>query len=145
MMKASPSAAFEMPEPDLLLELLIVALDPPAQLGEVDQTMQSNVLGEGREPVFGRLLLAFGPLDQQPFFRAALAAIEIAPRGANPHTGKARGQLLVRTLSPRDCAPGALRQAECEFLDRDRLMLGIPPQQLGWSSTPRPLLCRQRP
>jgi hypothetical protein len=30
VMKASPSAAFEMPEPDLLLELLIVALDPPA-------------------------------------------------------------------------------------------------------------------
>src|SRR5712692_6484709 len=76
MMKASPSTAFEMPEPDLLLELLIVALDPPAQLGEVDQTMQSNVLGEGREPVFGRFLLAFGPLDQQPFFRSALAALK---------------------------------------------------------------------
>src|SRR5258707_1137784 len=118
MMKASPSAAFEMPEPDLLLELLIVALDPPAQLGEVDQTMQSNVLGEGREPVFGRFLLAFGPLDQQPFFRSALAALEITPRGANSHTRKARGQALGRTFSPCDCMPGPLGQAECEFLDQ---------------------------
>jgi hypothetical protein len=36
MMEATPSAAFEMPEADLLLELLIVALDAPAQLGNVD-------------------------------------------------------------------------------------------------------------
>jgi hypothetical protein len=33
-MKAAPSAPFEMPESDLLLEFLIVALDAPAQLGE---------------------------------------------------------------------------------------------------------------
>src|SRR5437879_5911940 len=116
MMEAAPAAPFEMAEPDLLLEFLIVALDAPAQFGEVNQTMEGNVLRKRREPVLGRLLLAFGPLDQQPFFRMALAAIEIAPRGANPHTGKARGQLLGRTLSPRDCVPGALGQAECEFL-----------------------------
>src|SRR5207244_6104962 len=70
MMEAAPATTFEMSEPDLLLEFLIVALDAPAQLGEVDQTMEGNVLRKRREPVFGRLLLALGPLDQQPFFRA---------------------------------------------------------------------------
>jgi hypothetical protein len=30
MMKAAPAPPFKMPEPDLLLEFLIVALDAPA-------------------------------------------------------------------------------------------------------------------
>src|SRR5450432_1585116 len=42
-MEAAPSAPFEMPEPDLLLEFLIVALDAPAQLGDVDQPAEGNV------------------------------------------------------------------------------------------------------
>src|SRR3989442_313555 len=37
MVEATPSASFIVPEPDLLLEFLIVALDPPAQFGDVDQ------------------------------------------------------------------------------------------------------------
>ena len=44
VMEAAPSAAFEMPEPDLLLELLIVALDAPAQLGHVHQRAEGDVL-----------------------------------------------------------------------------------------------------
>ena len=67
-MEAAPAAPFEMPEPDLLLEFLIVALDAPAQLGDVDQRSKAMFFGKRREPVFGRLVLAFGPLDQQPFF-----------------------------------------------------------------------------
>jgi len=42
MVKAEPSASFEMPEADLLLELLIVALDAPAQLGGVDKTAERD-------------------------------------------------------------------------------------------------------
>ena len=70
-MEATPSAAFEMPEPDLLLEFLIVALDAPAQLGDVDQPMEGDIFWKGRQPVFGGLILALGPLDQQPLFRPA--------------------------------------------------------------------------
>ena len=33
MMKAAPSASFIVTEPEFLLQFLIVALDPPAQLG----------------------------------------------------------------------------------------------------------------
>ena len=36
-MKAAPFAPLEVPETDLLLEFLIVALDAPAQFGGVDQ------------------------------------------------------------------------------------------------------------
>jgi hypothetical protein len=36
MVEAAPSPSFEMSQPDLLLEFLIVAFDPPSQLGNVD-------------------------------------------------------------------------------------------------------------
>src|ERR1700755_2468599 len=118
-MEATPSAAFEVSEAGLLLEFLIVAFDAPAQLGETHQTMERNVLGQRREPVFGRLLLAFGPLDQQPFFRSALASFEVAPRDTNADASKAGRQMLGRALSPCDRAPGAPGQTEREILDRD--------------------------
>jgi hypothetical protein len=37
VVEATPSAPFKISEPDLLLELLIIALDAPAQFGSIDQ------------------------------------------------------------------------------------------------------------
>src|SRR5262245_25718373 len=117
VMEASPSAAFEMAEPHLLLEFLIVTLDAPAQLGEVDQTPESDALRERREPIFGGFFLAFGPFNQQPFFRSALAALIVTARGTNMHTSKARGKKFCRAFSPFDRTPSTLGQAEREPLD----------------------------
>jgi hypothetical protein len=44
VVEASPSSTFEMSKPELLLEFQIVALDAPAQLGEIDQNRKSSVL-----------------------------------------------------------------------------------------------------
>jgi hypothetical protein len=41
MMEAAPSAPLEMPEPDLLLEFLVVALGTPAQLGGTRERVRS--------------------------------------------------------------------------------------------------------
>jgi len=68
-MEAAPPASFEVPEPDLLLEFQIVAFDTPAQLGEVDEFAEVDVGWQRRQPIFGRLGFARGPLDQQPFLR----------------------------------------------------------------------------
>jgi hypothetical protein len=40
VVKAAPSAAFIVPEPNFLLELEIVAFDPPAQFSLVDQALE---------------------------------------------------------------------------------------------------------
>ena len=56
MVKATPSPPFKMPEPNLLLELLIITLDAPAQLGGVDELGEVDILGKGREPIFDRFL-----------------------------------------------------------------------------------------
>ena len=45
-MESAPPTPLEMPEPDLLLEFLIVAFDAPAQLGDVDQTVEGNTFGK---------------------------------------------------------------------------------------------------
>src|SRR5271170_5987020 len=52
-----------MSEPDLLLEFLIVAFDAPAQFGNIDKSRKFDVFRQGREPVFGRLLLALGSVS----------------------------------------------------------------------------------
>ena len=57
-----------MAEPDLLLEFLIITLDPPPQFGGAAQIAQCDVAWQSREPVLGGLLLALGPFDQQPLF-----------------------------------------------------------------------------
>src|ERR1019366_2217640 len=73
VMEAAPSAPFEMTASDLLLELLIVALDASAQLGGAGQPPEEDVFRKGREPETGRLALPLGPLDQQPRSRPGLS------------------------------------------------------------------------
>src|SRR3979490_1372774 len=105
MMEAAPPAAFEVPKPDFLLELLIVPLDTPAQLGEVDELAEAYIRRQRREPVFGRRGFTLGPLDQQPLLRQQFRR-QLAMPDSNAHAGKARRQPLGRTFPPSDRAPG---------------------------------------
>jgi hypothetical protein len=104
MMNASPPTPFKMSEPEPLLEFLIIALDAPAQLDSIDQAAEGDVFRKGRESVFGRLVLAFRPLDQQPLFRPTVGETVITMRDTNVHARKARGQPVGRTFPPLDCA-----------------------------------------
>ena len=60
VVEAPPTPAFKVSKPDLLLKLLIVALDAPAQFRCVDQITKGDVFRKGRKPVFGRLAFSFG-------------------------------------------------------------------------------------
>src|SRR5512139_3106041 len=97
-MEAAPSSSFKMAEPDLLLELLVVTLDTPAQFGQIDETGEADVVRQSRQPILGRLLLAFGPFDEKPFFRPRLTAIEVAPGDTNT---QARPRHWLVTATPR--------------------------------------------
>src|SRR5712691_4578270 len=91
MMKAAPAPALEMIEPELVLELLIVALDAPTQLGEADEVGDGRGLRQGREPIFLGLGFAPRPLDQQPLgppglrTRSRAKRERIAPRVPSRH------------------------------------------------------------
>jgi hypothetical protein len=43
VVEAAPPTSFEVAEPLLLLELVIIALDAPAQFGDVDEAAESDV------------------------------------------------------------------------------------------------------
>src|ERR1700746_1848026 len=117
MMEAAPAAALIMPESDFLLEIVIIALDAPAQLGEVDEAAERHVAVDGCEPELGGRSLALGPLDQQRLFGEP--CFTFLRGNAHAHAGKARSQRLVRAFAPSDGAPGVLGQPECQCFDTD--------------------------
>src|SRR5215216_5402802 len=98
-MEAAPAAPFIVSQPDFLLEVLIVALDAPAQLGPIDQPTEADPVGQGREPVLGWLLLALRPLDQQPFVRS-IVGLPMMMADAHAQAREARAQLIGRALPP---------------------------------------------
>src|ERR1700758_974806 len=104
MMEAAPAASLVVPEPDFLLEFLIVPLNAPPQLGNIDQPLEADALRQRREPVFGRLRLPLGPLDQQPLRRQFLRD-QLVMSNTNAHTREARGQPFGRALTPLDRFP----------------------------------------
>src|SRR5258705_5990147 len=70
MVEAAPPAPFIITKAEFLLELLIIALDPPPQLCQINQTVERDILGQSGKPIFGRFGFVLRPLDQQPLFGA---------------------------------------------------------------------------
>src|SRR3954469_1281765 len=138
VVEAAPAAALVVPEPQFLLELLVVAFDTPPELGEFNQGRETNVLRQGREPVFGGLLLVFRPLDQEPFLRAQLIQPVVAMSGSHPHPCEARGEPIGDALAPGDLGPRRRPKSKRQRLHRGWLVLAIPAHQRGWSSPARP-------
>src|SRR5260221_2862387 len=142
MMEAAPATAFVMPETKLLFEVLIVALDAPAQLGEIDEAREADVLGQGGEPVLGRLRLRLRPLDQQPLFGAY--AGRVVTRGTHSDACEPGGQSAARGLAPCDVAPCCFGQAEGQRLDRQWLRSWGAPRTPSPAPEPRPRPRRRR-
>src|ERR1700739_3608675 len=123
MMEAPPSAALIVAEADFLFEFLIVALDAPAQLGEVDESAERHALVDGCEPEFCRRSFILRPFDKQRLF----GETRFAPHrgGVHAHAGKARPQFRVAAFPPRDGAPGVLWKAARQCFDTDAPRLPI--------------------
>ena len=117
-MKTAPSASLELAQSNLLLEFLIVALDAPAQFGEIDHAIECGIGGQRREPIFGRFDLVLRPFDQQPFLRPRITALIVTMGGTNANPRKARAERFSRAFAPFDPAPRALGESTCKLLDR---------------------------
>src|SRR3954471_19390735 len=144
VVEVAPAAALVGPKPEFLLELLVVPLDAPPELGEFDQAREADVLGQGREPVLGGFLLAFRPLDHEPFLRAQLIAPVIAMSGSHPHPSGPRGEAIGQPPPPCEAAgwpgrhpppPGDPRprprpKTKPQPLNRDWLVVPFPGEPL---------------
>src|SRR6201995_5041415 len=144
MMKPAPVAALVMAKAELLLELLVIPLDPPARLGNPHEALERGAPGQIGEPVLGRLSPAVLPLDQQPLLWPGLGALGVMVRRADPHRRKARGQRALGSRAPGEAAPSAGGQMHCQALERHWPMLGIAAQSGGWASATGPGRRRQR-
>src|SRR4051794_4281663 len=111
MMKATPPSPLVVAQPELLFQVLVVALDPPPQLGSVHQGPAADVWGQRGEKVFGWLGFVGGPFDQAPFLRTRCGAFIIAMRGADTHGRKPRGELGVGPFAPGNPPPSVPRKA----------------------------------
>jgi hypothetical protein len=143
MVKAPPTSAFVMAQPNLLLEFEIIALDPPAQLGQVDQALERDVGRQGGQPIVRGLGLAVRLLDQQPLLRGGFAASGRLRRRAHPPPRKPRGEYCVAALPPGDGLPGVIWQVLRQRLDLSRpraLLAGPAPRSLAALGTPAPAL-----
>src|SRR4029453_15342425 len=68
MMEPRPCAPLVVPEPDFLLEFLVIALNAPAHFCEIDKGAEGHALINSGEPIFCGRRLSHGPFDQQRFF-----------------------------------------------------------------------------
>ena len=102
MVESPPASALKMPQADFLFEFLVVAFNAPPQLGRIYQLFQGNGRFQVGEPISCGFYFAFGPLDQQPFFRRAVATPIIAMSFVDPHGGKPGGERLVGAFPPGD-------------------------------------------
>ena len=99
---AEPGAALVVVQAELALELLVVELDLPPQAGEAGEPLGLGVGGEVREPVIGRLILALGPFDDQPFLPSRGGSLLPLVRGTDAQKTEPRSHpLAVRSVAER--------------------------------------------
>jgi hypothetical protein len=120
MMKAAPSAAFEVSQTEFLFQFFIIAFDDPALFRQSGQVAQSDLFRQIRQPVFARFGFPAGPLDQEPLLLSRLLEFVIAMRSADAHSGKARAQWTSRAFPPRHGLPCLCRQVQRQLPGRYR-------------------------
>jgi diguanylate cyclase len=93
------------------------AADPqPGRLiVSLSETRKPTLGRQRRQPIFGRLGFALGPLDQQPFLRQRFR-FELGMSDPDTHTREARGQPVGRAFPPLDRAPGVLGRSSARRL-----------------------------
>src|SRR3954452_2865745 len=110
-MQPGPGAAFEVAEPELLLELLVHLLARPARLDGGHQPPQRGPLRHVAEVVLR--LAAVAPFADQPEFLARQAGargVERPVRHAHPHGGEAGAERALGAVAPGDAMPALRRQ-----------------------------------
>src|SRR4051794_23465400 len=70
MMEAAPAASLVMSQAEFLFQLLVIALDPPTQFGQIDQAREGHVWRESGQPIFGGLGVTLGPPGNPARFSA---------------------------------------------------------------------------
>src|SRR5712691_10715316 len=123
MMEPPPATTFEMIETEFVLELLVVPLDPPAQMSQTDEGGQRGRPGQSREVVLRRCRLARRPLAQDPLDGAGFGAVLIM-RGPNSQGDKSRAHAPPCAFTPGHRRPSREGQPPDERRQAEGMLAG---------------------
>ena len=98
-MEAAPAAPFIVSQAQFLFELLVIALDAPAQFRQIDQALKGHIRRDGGQPVLGGLGLTLGPFDQQPFLIPRRGPPLVVMGG--PYPNRAKREVSAPALASR--------------------------------------------
>src|SRR5271169_1454108 len=119
---AGEAPPLEVIEPQLALELLVGLLGAVPLLDEADDLLLGHPAGERGEEVAGGLVLAHGPLDQEPLLRRLESRLA---RHLHPAEGEPGSELTPRPLPPGASTKRLGSQREGDFLRRTRVSLAM--------------------
>src|SRR5437667_12897077 len=105
VMEAAPAASFKVIEAELVLELLVITLDAPAQVRQTDEVGERHRGRQGGEVVLGRGWFVWRPLAQEPFDRTQFGPGP-GRGGPDPEGHEARAHTAPRAFAPDHGGPG---------------------------------------
>jgi hypothetical protein len=106
-------------EPELAFELAVVELNHPPQPGEPRESLRLGAGGEVGDPVVGRCLGVFGPLDDQPFLAGCETVAGDRARGGD--AGEPGGDPGLAGAAERDGLEVGVGERVGVLADRDRV------------------------
>jgi hypothetical protein len=109
-MKTPPTSTLIVTQAEVLLQILVVALDASALMGNADQLIDRRVQRQGGQEALARFGFACRPLDEQPLLEAQACFADISASMTQPNRRKALAQRRVGALAPSDrleCLPAA--------------------------------------
>src|SRR5438132_9049654 len=127
-METAPRAALEVIEPHLALEILVVAFDAPAELGDAHQLLERHVRRQ-RGEVEPRLVVARLPLAEQPLLVTGRPPLRVSFGRAYSIREKLRGELAARSFAPGDRLVLVAWDVLHQLGDLARLLVAIPPSR----------------
>ncbi|MDM7943539.1 MAG: hypothetical protein QUV35_13020 [Hydrogenophaga sp.] len=89
-----------MPDADVPLRTLVVALDAPALVRDAESLVDGNFMRHGGQTVFDRLGVGCRPPDERAWLGAQARFADIAAGVAQPHGRESLSQQVFVPLSP---------------------------------------------
>src|SRR5450759_1429614 len=108
MMPSLPGASFVMIQTQLIFELLVALLDPPADLGEANETQKTGVISEVGKPELRWGYLILRPFHQQPECLFFCSTTLVTMAGQHTCRAETAGHRSLGTLAPGDSLPAFL-------------------------------------
>ncbi len=121
-------AALIMVQAELVLELLVSLLGPPALLEDTDNLLLAHPTWQRCQREFRRLRFSLRPFNEQPLGLSLIELLSFVVNDLDPPEHESRGELATRTISPRPPPECARPELDPKLLSAYRHALTLLPR-----------------